>query len=70
MPDTIVDEIRKVRDEYAHRFNYDLHAMCADLRREQEASGAEVVSFIKKDDVVSPTDPNDQPGLNNPALRV
>ncbi len=70
MPDTIVDEIRKVRDEYAHRFNYDLHAMCADLRREQEASGAVVVSFVKENGAVPPTEPNDQPGVNNPALHV
>ncbi len=48
MRDTIVEEIRKVRDEYARRFNYDVHAMCADLRREQELSGAQVVSFAKR----------------------
>ena len=41
MRDTIVEEVRKVRDEYARGFNYDLHAMCADLRREQELSGAQ-----------------------------
>ena len=40
MRDTIVEEVRKIRDEYARGFNYDLHAMCADLRREQELSGA------------------------------
>jgi len=45
MTDTIVEEIRKTRDEYARRFNYDLHAMCLDLRREQELSGAPVVTF-------------------------
>ncbi|MEI8376876.1 MAG: hypothetical protein WCJ35_29025 [Planctomycetota bacterium] len=48
MCDTIVEEVRKTRDEYARRFNYDLHAMCVDLRREQELSGAQVVSFAKK----------------------
>ncbi|MGI8980619.1 MAG: hypothetical protein ACR2FY_15430 [Pirellulaceae bacterium] len=70
MPDTIVDEIRKVRDEYANRFNYDLHAMCSDLRREQELSGAEVVSFIKKNGAVPPSQPRDQPGTDKPAIRV
>ena len=70
MPDTIIDEIRKVRDEYARRFNYDLHAMCADLRREQELSGAAVVSFVKKNGAVPPTQPSDQPDTDKPAIRV
>ena len=48
MPDTIIQEIRKTRDEYARRFSYDLHAMCLDLRREQELSGATVVTFSTK----------------------
>ncbi len=47
MRDAIIEEIRTVRDEYARRFNYDVHAMCAELRREQELSGAQVVSFAK-----------------------
>jgi hypothetical protein len=51
MPDTIIEEVRKTRDEYARRFNYDLHAMCADLRREQELGGAQVVSFPKRPSV-------------------
>ena len=45
MRDTIIDEVRKIRDEYARQFNYDLHAMCLDLRREQNLGGAPVVSF-------------------------
>lgn len=49
MPDTIIQEIRKTRDEYARQFNYDLHQMCLDLRREQELSGATVVTFSTKE---------------------
>jgi hypothetical protein len=45
MNDTIVAEIRKIRDEYARSFNYDLHAMCEDLRRKQELRGVAVVSY-------------------------
>ena len=30
--DTIVDETRKARDEYAARFNYDLEAIYRDLK--------------------------------------
>jgi len=48
MPDTIIEEVRKLRDEYARQFNYDLHAMCAELRREQQHSGLRVVSFPKR----------------------
>ena len=48
MADTIVEEVRSVRDAYAREFNYDLHAMCADLRREQEQSGDKVVSLPRR----------------------
>lgn len=48
MSDTIIQEIRKTRDEYARQCNYDLHQMCLDLRREQELSGATVVTFSIK----------------------
>lgn len=45
MSDAIIREIRKTRDEYARDCHYDLHQMCLDLRRDQERSGARVVSF-------------------------
>ena len=48
MRDTIIEEIRKFRDEYARRFNYDLHAMCEDLRQGQRHSTAPVVSLPKR----------------------
>ena len=54
MSDTIVEEVRTTRDDYARRFNYDLHAMCADLRREQKMSGGPVVSFPKRPVRMSP----------------
>lgn len=66
MRDTIVEEIRKVRDEYARRFNYDLHAICADLRREQELSGAQVVSFAKKLGVDRPAREGTRTDTGNP----
>ena len=43
--DPIVAEVRKARDEYARRFNYDLDAICKDLQEKQAQSGSEVVSF-------------------------
>lgn len=43
MNDPIVAEVRKVRDEHARRFNYDLAAICADIRRHQRHCGHRVV---------------------------
>lgn len=34
--DPIVEEVRRVRDELARAFNYDIHAICADLRKRQD----------------------------------
>ncbi len=34
--DPIVDEVRRVRDDLARRFNYDIHAIFADLRKRQD----------------------------------
>lgn len=33
--DPIVEEVRRVRDELARRFDYDVHAIFADLRKRQ-----------------------------------
>lgn len=41
--DLIVAEVRRVRDEYARQFDYDIRAICADLRRQQQSSGRIVV---------------------------
>jgi len=41
--DPIVAEIRRLRDEYARRFDYDLGAICRDLREQQQRSGRQVV---------------------------
>jgi hypothetical protein len=41
--DPIVAEIRKLRDEYARRFGYDLEAICRDLREQQERGDRRIV---------------------------
>ena len=46
--DPIVAEVRKARDEYARRFNYDLDAICNDLQQRQAQSGRKVVTFPPK----------------------
>ena len=41
--DEIVDEVRRVRNEYAEKFNYDISAICADIRQKQAAGKHKIV---------------------------
>ena len=41
--DEIVDEVRRVRNEHAEKFNYDISAICADIRRKQTESKRKVI---------------------------
>lgn len=43
--DPIVEEIRKVREEHAARFYYDLDAIYQDLKRLQQESDREYLDF-------------------------
>ena len=45
MNDPIVDEVRKVRDAHASRFNYDLDAIFRDIKEQEKKSGRAFVSF-------------------------
>ena len=42
--DEIVEEVRKVRDEHAAKFNYDISTICADIRQKQIESGREIIT--------------------------
>ncbi len=53
MRDPIVEEVRQVRIRHAKRFNYDLKAIFADIRKQQEESGHCYISFPPKRIVVS-----------------
>ncbi len=46
--DEIVEEIRKIRQEQAARFNYDVRAIVEDARKRQEQGDREVVSFSSR----------------------
>jgi hypothetical protein len=46
--DPIVEEVRRVRQEYAKQFNYDLRAIAADLRRQEQEHPERLVSFPPK----------------------
>jgi hypothetical protein len=44
MSDEIVDEVRRIREEHAAQFNYDIDAIFADIQRLQAESGEPRVS--------------------------
>lgn len=43
--DPIVEEVRRIRQEHAKQFNYDLRAIVDDLRKQQEQTGRKYVRF-------------------------
>jgi hypothetical protein len=46
--DEIVEEIHRIREDYAKSFNYDLDAIFVDLRKKEAESGREVVNLSRK----------------------
>jgi hypothetical protein len=42
--DPIVEEVRKAREAHAAKFDYDLLAICSDLKKKEKESGHPVVS--------------------------
>lgn len=44
---TILDEIRRFRDAHAKKFNYDIGAICEDLKRERESLEKLGMKFVK-----------------------
>lgn len=52
--DEVLQEIYKIREEHAKAFNYDLKAICDDLRRKQAESGRKIISTPLKKTASSP----------------
>lgn len=52
--DPIVEEVRKTRDEHAKKFNYDLQAIVADLKKQQKVSKHKFVTLPPKKPTVLP----------------
>lgn len=48
MKDSIVEEIRKIRESHAARFRFDLHTICEDLRKKDKTCGHPIVSLPPK----------------------
>lgn len=58
--DPIVDEVRRVRDAYAARFNYDLRAIFRDLKEKEEQEkrkGRKFISFSAEGKKIEPLAP-------------
>jgi hypothetical protein len=51
MNDPIVDEVRRVRDAHAARFNYDLDAIFEDIKRREKQSGLVFVHGVARQPV-------------------
>ena len=50
--DPIVEEVRKLRDEYAATFNYDLKAIFDDVVKRQRRGKNKLVSFQPRNVIV------------------
>lgn len=48
MNDPIVDEVRRVRDAHAARFNYDLRAIFLDIKKREQERGLEFVDGVAR----------------------
>jgi hypothetical protein len=49
--DMIVEETRKIREEHAAKFNFDLKAIYEDLKNQENESDREVVALSPKEPV-------------------
>jgi len=46
--DPIVEEVRRIRQEYTKQFGYDLHAIAADLRKHEQQHPERLISLSPK----------------------
>ncbi|MCL2701848.1 MAG: hypothetical protein FWE88_09195 [Phycisphaerae bacterium] len=46
MKDPIIEELHRIRAERAAKFNYDIHVMAEDLRREEALDKARGVKYV------------------------
>jgi hypothetical protein len=64
MLDPIVEEIRKIREEHAARFNYDIDAIFEDFRKNEKESGLPLVTLQPRriSETREPNPAQDRPG--------
>ena len=58
MNDPIVDEVRRIRDAHAARFNYDLDAIFKDIKESEKKSGLHFVQGVARQPVPNPQQPS------------
>lgn len=51
--DPIIEELHKIREDHAEKFNYNLRAIVRDYQKQQRSNGKKVVSFMEKRNYVS-----------------
>ena len=49
----IVEEVRRIREEYAAQYNYDIKAICRATREQQKMSGHKIVSLSPRATIAS-----------------
>ena len=57
--DSLVDEVRAIREAYAERFQFDPDALYRDLKEQERASGRKLVTlpprrFVRKEAATAP----------------
>ena len=60
--DPIVAEVHRIRQELSARFDFDIHAMFADMRKRQATLGSRLVSLVKPAEPTPEADPGRHSG--------
>ena len=60
MNDPIVDEVRRVRDAHAARFNYDLDAIFQDIKKREKESGLVFIQGVARQSAANEALPADR----------
>ena len=64
MNDPMVDEVRRIRDAHAARFNYDLDAVFQDIREREKKSGLKFVRVVRQGiEIFTPQDRRARVGI-------
>lgn len=73
MNDPIVEEVRRIRDAHAARFNYDLDAIFRDIKEREKKSGLVFIHGVARQPVTNqtqqPTGPAGSPSHESESLR-
>lgn len=65
MNDPIVDEVRRIRDAHAAKFNYDPAAIFRDIKQQEKKSGRKYVSFADDEDEPAQTSTQTEPATTS-----